>query len=289
MNVFGTGLNGLIGSRVVEFLENSFKFTNVSLETGIDITDSETITNLISKSPADWVFHFAAFTDIDKSEIDKKNGKNGLVWRINTEATRVICEACKKYNKKLLYISTDFVFEGNKEIYNEDDIPNPIGWYGITKYEGEKFVARLNQNGLIIRIANPYRSNWSGKADFVHRILQLLTSGNEVSAPSDQIFTPTFIDDIAAAIKILTKNDASGIFHITGSKALSPYEAIVDICRVFKLDFQKINKDTYTNFWKGRAPRPFYANLKSVKIKKFGITMKSFTEGLEIIKLQESS
>ena len=162
MNILGTGLSGLIGSRVIELLEPAWSFQNLSLETGVDITNRQTVDDAVLATNASWVFHFAAFTDVDGAEREKDKGARGSVWQINVTATEYLVEACRKEKKHLLYISTDFVFDGEKESYSEDDIPNPISWYAQTKYEGEKRVLSLGDDALVVRIANPYRANPSG-------------------------------------------------------------------------------------------------------------------------------
>lgn len=284
MKILGTGLSGLVGSRIVELLSGeAYSFENISLSTGIDITDTTKISKLILNSDATWIFHFAAFTDVDKAELDRENGENGMCWNVNVQSTATIAHACKIAGKKMLYISTDYVFDGKKDSYNEFDQPNPQGWYGITKYAGEKHVAALGNSGVIIRIANPYRNVWNGKLDFVHKILVRLGSMQTVSAPTDQLFVPTYIDDIATAIKTLLDKNATGVYHVVGSETLAPFEAVRKIAEEFNCDQNLIQETTYADFYKNRAPRPFHASLENGKITKCGVQMKSFSEGLRLI------
>jgi dTDP-4-dehydrorhamnose reductase len=290
MKILGTGLSGLVGTRCTELLRVDFEFTNLSLETGIDITNEIALTQAFTASDAPWVLHMAAFTDVDKAEMDKSNGQSGVAWKINVLATQNLVNLCRKFNKHLLYISTDYVFDGSLSSYDEDDSPNPMGWYGVTKYEGEKKVSTLNNLGLIIRIANPYRDAWEGKSDFVHKIADRLKSGQKVNSPSDQLFVPTHIDDIAAAIKYLIKSQANGIYHVVGSEALSPYSAASIIAQSYGYNQTLINKTTFKDFFANRAPRPFQAHLINAKITNCGIHMKSFSEGMQkIVKLERSN
>ncbi len=287
MNIIGTGLSGLVGSRVVELLSNEFQFENLSLQTGVDITNKTDVVARIEKSDAPWVFHFAAKTDVDGAENERSMAEKSPTWIVNVLATESIVEACKKTGKKLLYISTDFVFDGLKDEYGEEDIPNPVGWYATTKYEGEKHVRTLGEQSLVVRIANPYGSKHGNKSDFVHKILKRLLGNEEVIAPVDQVFVPTYIDDIARAIKTLVISRANGIYHVVGNTALSPFQAAEEIAKTYVIPKARITRTTFKDYFKGKAPRPFHASLKNDKISKLGVVMSSFADGLQEVKHQE--
>jgi dTDP-4-dehydrorhamnose reductase len=287
MNIIGTGLSGMVGSRIVELLSDTHTFTNLSLETGVDITKRDELDLLISGSDAPWVFHFAAKTDVDACEKDRTLGHQGGAWTVNAKATEDIADICRKTGKRMLYISTDYVFDGNRGEYSENDIPKPAGWYGITKFEGEKRVAALGDTGLTVRIANPYRAGGDGKMDFVHKILSRLRADLPVTAPSDGQFTPTFVDDIALAIKTLVNANASGIYHAVGGDSLSQYDAAVCIAKIFGFAESKIGKTTFGEFFSNRAPRPVHASMINGKINILGIKMANFEDGLRTVKRQE--
>lgn len=289
MKILGTGLSGLVGSRVTELLSPDFSFENLSLETGVDITRKESVDARIDHSSAPWVFHFAARTDVDGAEKEKDLGEKSPSWVVNVSATQHIVDACRRTGKKLLYISTDFVFDGTRDVYTEEDVPNPQGWYARTKYEGEKRVMSLTDRALVVRIANPYRSNFPVKPDFVHKIIERFVEKVPVVAANDQIFVPTFIDDIARALATLVRLDASGIYHVVGSQALTPYEAAQRIARTFGFTAARIEPTTFKEYFAGRAPRPFHAVLKNDKISELGVSMKSFEEGLQMVKQQETT
>lgn len=285
MKIIGTGLSGLVGSRVVELLSGPYSFENLSLETGVDITKKDIVDHYINASQAPWVVHFAAKTDVDGSEAERDEGEKSSTWKINVAATQYLVDACRRTHKKFLYISTDFVFDGKKDKYSEDDVPNPLGWYGITKYEGEKRVQTL-PGSIIVRISNPYGGVSSVRPDFVHRIIQRLTSGEGVVAPTDQEFVPTYIDDIAMGIKKLIEKNCSGVYHVVGSQSISPYDAACKIAGAFELDRSLIGKTTFAQYFDGRAPRPFHTVLRNDKITKLGVRMSTFDHGLATIKLQ---
>lgn len=110
MKILGTGLNGLVGSRIVELLKDKYEFENLSLSTGVDITDRNIVLEKIKSSDAEVVLHLAAKTDVDGCELDKPLGEKGEAWKINVKGTQNIADGCLKFNKKLIYISTDFAF-----------------------------------------------------------------------------------------------------------------------------------------------------------------------------------
>ncbi|MCJ7826336.1 NAD(P)-dependent oxidoreductase [Patescibacteria group bacterium] len=287
MDIIGTGLSGLVGSRVTSLLSGKFSFTDLSKETGIDLMDFPKVQKMITSSDSSWVFHFAAYTDVQGAEMEKAKGKKSISWQVNVRATENIVNICRDTGKKLLYISTDYVFDGTKEEYYEDDSPNPILWYGRTKYEGEKLVQTLGIGSLIVRIANPYRSNPVGKIDFVHKILERMNSGLEIQAPSDQLFCPTYIDDLAISLEKLISAEASGIYHVVSLTGITPYEAAKEIALEFGYKDALITPVSYTQYFSGKALPPRHTLLKHDKIDFLGVKLHTFQEGLHILKQQE--
>lgn len=288
MKILGTGLTGLVGSRIVELLGEKHEFVNLDRTLGIDITDKDKVSEAIKASNAEIVIHLAAKTDVDGCEKDRELGENGDAWRINVDGTRNVAQACLESNKKLIYISTDFVFDGEigpEEFYTEEDAPNPVNFYAKTKYEGEKVVQGFGENWAIVRLAYPYRANFE-KNDFMRAILNRLRQNQPVAAITDHIFTPTFIDDAAFALDKLIESNSRGIFHAVGGQSLTPYDAAQIIAAEFNLDKSLISKTTREEFFKERAPRPFRLALKNDKIGKLGIRMKTFEQGLKEIKNQ---
>jgi len=286
-SIIGTGLSGLVGSRIVELLTPEYNFENLSLETGVNILNIKDLEERFSASKADWVFHLAAKTDVDGSELDKEQGINGDAWKINVGGTQNIVSACQKYHKKLLYVSTDFVFDGLEDrYYLEEDQPHPLSWYAVTKYEGEKLVLDSKIPYLICRIAFPYRAVNVNKKDLVHLIIDKLQKKESITVVSDQYITPTFIDDIALAIKLLLLKNQTGIYHLVGSEKITPLNMALKIAKTFKLNQNLISNTTLVKYYQNRAPRPFHAVLKNAKIKNLGYAMKGFSEGLEVIKKQ---
>jgi len=301
-NILLIGGNGLVGSRIFELLNPFFSFENIDRSDGVDITDKGAIEEKIKSSSSLIVVHFAAKTDVNLCEQDKeldtrfKSGnsseqeiiKKQTSWAINVLGTQNVAQACEQSAKKLVYISTDFVFSGDntpKDGYTEESTPGPINWYGQTKYEGEKVIQTLKTPWVIIRIAYPYRANFH-KKDYVRVFLSLLQQGKKFTAITDHIFTPTFIDDIGFALKVIFNENIQGVYHVTGSQSLSPHEAAGMIAKKFALNENLINTTTRDEFFKGKAPRPFNLAMNNDKIRKLGIQMRTFEEGLEEVKNQ---
>ncbi len=295
-------MTGLIGTRFTELLGNAYQFEFINLESGVNILDKNKILDAISSSKADLVIHMAAKTNVDGCESDKEKDleilrlnsdkekesawiREQTAYAINVFGTRNIVEACQKNNKKLIYISTDFVFDGTKKHYTENDIPDPVNWYAKTKHEGEKLVESSGLKFMIVRPAYPYRAYFE-RNDFVRVIIEKLQKAEKLNLVTDHIMVPTFIDDFVNALDILIQRDETGIFHVVGSQSITPYEAAVKIARAFELDENLISKTTRREYFAGKAPRPFCLNLKNDRINRLGIEMSSFDNGLKEIKAQ---
>lgn len=286
--IIATGMSGLVGTRVQELLNDNFEFTDLSLTNGIDITNLEEIEKVILDSPAKIILHMAAKTDVDGCEEDKIFGEEGTAWQINVVGTENIVRCAENSGKHIIYISTDFVFDGTKDSYSENDTPNPVNWYGRTKWEGEELILNSKTSGTIVRLAYPYRAYFPERKDFVRRIIEKLTKGEKISGLTDHIFTPTFIDDIAFGLKLIFEKQLYGIYHLTGSQSMSVNEGIKLIAEKFNFK-AKIESVLRKDYFKNRAFRPFKLALKNDKIKELGINMMSFNEGLTEVKKQLSS
>ena len=288
--ILGTGLSGLVGSRIVELLSSRYEFENLSRSSGFELTDREKVLKAISSSHAPIVLHAAAYTDVKKAEADKSLGEQSDAWRVNVLGTQHIAEACKSAGKKLIYISTDLVLGGDiapAHGFSEDVQPNPLSWYAKTKYEGELRVQRIHTPWVIMRIAYPYRSSFI-RPDFVRFFINGLREGKQYNGLTDRIITPTFIDDIAYGLDALISQDAMGIYHVVGNQKLSIYESLISIAKTFDLSAEHIGETTREAFLVGRAPEPFHSELNNAKITKLGVKMRGFEEGLEEVKRQMS-
>ncbi|RJR15482.1 NAD(P)-dependent oxidoreductase [Candidatus Microgenomates bacterium] len=279
--ILGTGLSGLLGSHITASLGKELTFIEIS-QNDVDITNQSQLTAFCVQQSFDAILHLAAKTDVDSCEQDKTLGKEGAAWQINVDGTSYLVEIAQKKGVPIIYISTDFVFDGTQEFYTEADQPHPINWYGVTKYEAEKLVLSDLRN-CVIRLAYPYGTKSEQKKDFVRMIGQKLARGEEVVAVADHYFTPTFIEDIVAAIGVVCNKNLTGAVHAVGSSFLTPFEAAQQIAHVFGFDGRNVKPTTRDLFYKNRAPRPYKLQLKNATISSY-IHMKPFTQGLALLK-----
>ena len=288
MKIIGTGLTGLVGSRIIE-LNPDIEFINISIETGVSILDPAQLESVFTANPdADAVLHLAAFTDTNAAWA-QKGDKTGLCYQLNVVGTQNIVDLCNKYKKYLIHISTDYVFDGTKiGRYDENDTPNAIEWYGETKAMAEKVVLDSGISASIVRLAYPYRANFEGKVDIVHKIKAKIEAGETLNLFDDQITTPTFIDDIANGLRFFFEKKPEGVYHMVGTFSQSPYDMAKTIADVFGLDNSKILPSKLADYLKTEGARPFAKNaaLSNEKLKLMGVTMKTLREGLEEIKKQ---
>jgi len=219
--------------------------------------------------------------DLDFGRIDLKvwEGKKSAV-AINSVGTKNLYDVAKSQNKKFIYISTDFVFSGFDEYYNESSKPHPVDWYGMSKYLGERAID--NQTDLIVRIAFPYGYSFELKKDFVWKFHDLLAKNEEVAIVADQIITPTFIDDIVNGLNFLIQNNTNGVINLVGSQSLSPKEIAEKIKKKYNLN-TKINSTILSVLYKGKASRPNRSIMRCEKLLEMEFATKSFDEGLALI------
>lgn len=269
-----TGSTGLIGSRIVELLKEKFEFIPI-LQNEVDITDKISVQNKINLIEFDVFLHLAAFTNVDTAETQKE-----LAYSVNVLGTKNVYDSVTDKNKKFIYISTDFVFDGTKPPYYENSISNPLSYYAQTKLKGEKIM--LNK-AMIVRLAYPYRAIFEPKKDFVRAIITALKDQKTIQMITDSTITPTFVDDIAYSFEYLFNNYSPETFHIVGSDSLSPYDAGLKIAKIFNLDQSLVVPITYNEYYKNKAKRPQFSEIKSKN--NIFYKMKTFEEGLtEVVK-----
>lgn len=229
------GGNGLVGSRFVELFEDQFQI-NTPAASSVDILNKDQISGMFKKFDPDSVINFAAYTNVEEAE-NQKDEKEGTCFRLNVVGAKNVAESCREFNKYLIHISTDYVFDGEKEEpFKEEDTPHPINWYGMTKYLGEKEVLKCNIPSAIARISMPYRAKYEAKSDIGRLFLKKLQEGNKITAVNDQIITPTFVDDIAHALSKILQSKIKGIIHVSCKTPTTPFEFARTIARIFKLD-----------------------------------------------------
>lgn len=285
------GSKSMVGSRFCELAGDKADLIQTDLrgQISVDITDAGEVETVFEKHPAPWVILFSAYTDVDGAERERNN-RQGACWKINVEGAGNVVDACQKHKVGLIFISTDFVFDGQNGPYLENAETGPdlekVSWYGITKIEAEKAVGTLAKH-LIVRISYPYRSSFSPKKDFARGILENYKNGTLPPMFSDQKFTPTFVDDLAPAILLIVSKNQTGTFHISSPGLVSPYEFSKKLVEAFGMDPSKIKEGSLSDFLKtNKTPRPVKGGLIVNKISALGFTPTSWESGINTMRLQ---
>lgn len=225
--VLVTGSQGMLGWALAKELRHEYQFVGIDIKDA-DITNESQIKEEIFNIHPDVVIHAAAYTAVDNCEKNK-----ALSHKVNAQGAENVATACKICQSKLIYISTDFVFDGKKNRpYTEKDKTNPLNNYGRTKLEGEQQVQKILQNVLIIRTSWLYGSH--GR-NFVDSIINKAKSQSELKVVNDQIGSPTYTKDLASGISLLLKKDALGIVNVSNSGSCSWYEFAEEILSIKKI------------------------------------------------------
>lgn len=224
MKVLVTGANGMLGQDLCPILEDVGAFVIETDVDTLDITDAKTVEKVLTDIHPDMVVHCAAYTNVDKAEEDLKTAE-----LINVTGTENIAESCAKLGITLVYISTDYVFDGTKtEPYTPEDRANPINNYGMTKYEGEEVVRSLCEKYYIARTSWLYGHH--GK-NFVETMIGM-AERKEIKVVDDQIGCPTWTVELAnGIIKLLSK--PYGTYHVCGSGHATWYEFAKEIFKQY--------------------------------------------------------
>jgi len=250
-----TGAKGMLGWALTKELSQEYQLIGIDIEDA-DITDEEQIKKEIFNISPDIVIHTAAYTEVDNCEKNKE-----LTYRINSAGTENVARAAKLCHAKIIYISTDFVFDGKKDSpYTEKDITNPINTYGKSKLDGERQVQAIYPDHLIVRTSWLYGPH--GR-NFVDRIIQIADSGQELKIVTDQRGCPTYTMDLAKAISKLIENKASGIVNVCNSDNCTWFDFAKEILRL-KKKTPKLEPIT-SNELNLPAKRPAYSVLNTEK------------------------
>jgi dTDP-4-dehydrorhamnose reductase len=287
--ILATGAVGLVGSRFLEMFKDKYEVANMDILSGVDITDKASVEKFVSANPSDVMIHLAAFTDTNKAWEEKGNTE-GICYKVNVVGTKNLAEVCASHGIHLIHISTDYVFDGTKDgAYVEDDATAPLEWYGETKAIAEAVVKDSGVSYTIVRIAYPYRANFEKKPDLIKKIRAGLESGKLYPQFSDTIITPTLIDDIAHAFDKIIELKPQGIYHVTGSTALSPFELAQKVAVAYGFGKDVVKEGSLTEYLK-TASRPFARKVamdNSKAAKDLGLTFATVDEGLAEIKKQQ--
>jgi len=301
MKILVIGGGGQLGSRIVRYCkQRSFDVYSTYLSrlpaldsTHVflfDKTDPESVERLVSKIVPDAVIDTAALHNVDYCETHRAEA-----WRINVEGTRDVAIACRRFRAKMIFISTDYVFDGNKGNYKEEDPPNPLSHYGVTKLEGEKVVASSSEDHLIARSSVIY--SWvpsqqatmsaSGKPlNFAGWVVQKLSKGEPIKIVDDQYSSPTLADSLAEVLIKAVEKDLKGPYHIAGKTRLSRFGFTLKLAEHMGFDKDLI-VPIKTSELRQIAQRPMDSSLDVSKAEKeIGISLPEIDEALEIFTRQ---
>ena len=295
MKILYTGANGLLGQKISvatsQYSNHAFlatargtnrtKYLGTAAYASMDITDRKEIKNVLSEFHADVIIHGAAMTNVDECEKHKE-----LAYKLNVVGTQNIVDAAKEINAHLIFISTDFVFDGQDGPYDENGLPNPISYYGETKLQAERIVQTVEtwsiiRTALVIGIAEDLsRSNiilWAKRA---------LENAQPIRIVSDQFRTPTLAEDLAQGALLVATQRAPGIFNISGPDFMSIYQLVEAVAKYFGLSMANVDKvnSAILNQPAMRPPRTGFDISKAIE--NLGYHPHSLEEALEIIAQQ---
>ena len=261
MKVLVTGAKGQLGRDLMNELERQgLEGIGVDVEE-MDITDPEKCRSVIGRAGADAVIHCAAYTAVDAAEDQAE-----LCRRINGEGTRNVAEACRDAGVKLMYISTDYVFDGQgTRPWEPDDERAPLNVYGQTKYEGELAIEELLDRYYIIRIAWVFGA--AGK-NFIKTMLRLGKEKGAVSVVDDQVGSPTYTYDLARLLVDMVQTEHYGRYHATKEGECSWYEFACEIFRQagLKVQVTPVSSEAFA----ARAKRPANSRMSKEKLTEKG-------------------
>ena len=274
---------GFLGEKLLTvFSAEGFEAHSASIASGsefvLDIADRKNVFSCLERFVPETVFLCASLTSVDACELDPSKAAS-----VNVLGAKNVLDACIEFNARPVFFSTDFVFDGEKGDYRENDLPNPLNVYGKTKLEAEKFFLKCD-DALVLRISSLYGHNGAGdKQTFLKWVVESLSAGKSVPVFTDQKTSPTLIDDIANACLKLLGRDAHGLFHCTGGEAISRFGFAEKAAEVFGLD-KRLLKPVSSDEVEQAARRPRDSSLCIKKLEGRGIAMSGVSAGLEKVK-----
>ena len=282
-----SGKNGQLGKELqdVESSNKNLQFIFFD-KNELSIADEQSITKTFEQYSPSFFINCAAYTAVDKAETEKEKA-----YQINAEAVDNIAKQCNQFNTKLIHVSTDYVFDGKgNKPYKEDDITNPVNYYGFTKLRGEELALQNNADTIIIRTSWVYSKYGN---NFVKTMLRLMHEKKEISVVNDQLGSPTYAKDLAEAIiemvnskqlavssSPVTIHHSPNIYHFSNDGIISWFDFAVAIKEI--KNFDCIINPIPTSAYPTPAKRPSYSGLdKSKIINTFNIQIKNWKESLE--------
>jgi len=254
-----TGASGLLGSMVatlalkrghIVFSVYKEHKPDADLAIKLDLTNFSNVAEVMHKLKPDAIIHTAAYTDVDGCEENRD-----LAWRVNAEACKHIAISSTDIDAHLIYVSTDYVFDGEKGLYREEDTPNPINYYGYTKLMGEMFVSQYAKSWCIARTSVIY--GWGGtKLNFATWLIENLKQERQVKVLIDQYVSPTLNTNLAQMLIEIAERRLQGILHTSGASRASRYEFAKKLADTFNLSPNLIAPAKMIELqWKARRPK----------------------------------
>lgn len=216
----------------------------------LDIMDEESIQRCFERVKPEVTIHLAALTDVDQCEKDRE-----LALQMNSRSAESIAKASRKNGSHLIHVSTDYVFDGGKGMYNEKDIPNPISWYGESKLRGERAVEQYASSWCIARTSTPYGLH-PAKKSFPLLVFEKLSSGIEMQVLEDQYTSPTYVTNLCQMLMEVAERRLQGIIHLSGSSRLSRFDMAKLVVNKLHLNEKLIKPIKMENIkWLAKRPR----------------------------------
>ena len=267
MNVLVTGGTGLIGTPFVRrainrghnlFVARHKSHLSMGKSVPLDLLSTQSIESSFKIASPDIVVHLAAITDLEKCESDKEEAK-----LVNAESCQTIAKLARNHNSFLIYLSTDYVFDGHRGSYAEEDEPNPINWYGRTKFRGEQLIAKYSRDYCIARTSTPFGAHKTKKT-FPLFVVERLRKKLNVQVAIDQFTSPTSTENLANMLMEVLEKRLHGIYHLAGRTRASRLQVAEQLARHFDLDESLIEPKRLSEF-KWRAKRPKDSSLNTSK------------------------
>jgi len=257
LKVLVTGSAGLVGRQVVKDLSNSHQvfscYNESKPEYGdsvkMDLKNHEMISSVLTEKKPEIVIHLGAMTGVDLCEKERTSASE-----INTKATEIIAKECSKLNSFLVYVSTDYVFDGNLGMYKEDNVTNPLGFYGESKLEGEKVVQNFSTNWCIARTSTPFGLHPTKKS-FPMWVIENLQKQKQIDILIDQFTSPTYIPNLSRMLIEISERRITGVIHAAGASKISRYQMASMVSDKLNLDGTLL-KQISINKMKWVAQRP---------------------------------
>ncbi len=243
--------------------------------TTLDFTNEEEVYKVIHTHKPEVLVHAGAMSKPDECELQKEEA-----WFVNVKSTSFLLAAAQTNNCRFVYISTDFVFDGTTGMYSETDIPNPVNYYGQTKLEAENLVQLYPHSWAIVRTVLVYGKPLSGRTNILTIVKDKLKAGETYKVVTDQVRTPTYVEDLVAGIIAVVIKSKTGIWHIAGEEIMTPYEMACAVANYLHLDKNLLQEATALSF-RQPANRPAKTGFNITKAKsELSYNPTPFTKGL---------